>query len=98
MLKNGWSGCQRTHRSVLLEAKDQERNIARRYEIYQSMDLFGVPTVDVSWGRIGTKGQHHRLSFPDPRAASQFVNRLLRRRGSAHKRIGVSYREVTETR
>ncbi len=83
---------------MLLEARDPRRNIARRYEILQSEDLFGVSIVDVSWGRIGTKGQHRRLSFPDPSAAGKFVNHLLRRRGSAHKRIGASYREVTETR
>jgi predicted DNA-binding WGR domain protein len=85
------------HQSMILEARDPERNIARRYEIHQSQDLFDESIVEISWGRIGTRGQNRRYSFPEPAKAHQFVVGLLRRRGRAHKRIGVSYQVVRMT-
>lgn len=81
-------------RHIWLEAIDPDRNVARGYGILQSQDLFGATIVEFSWGRIGTRGQSRRLSFPDVDKAGNFVEQLLRRRASAQKRIGVCYREV----
>jgi len=77
---------------MCLAAIDFSRNIEREYEIYAAIDLFGAVVVDYHWGRRGTKGQGRRRSFGDNKAASKFVNALLRRRSTAKKRIGVAYR------
>lgn len=79
---------------VWLEAVCGERNIARRYTVALSQDLFGASIVEFAWGRIGTKGQGRAVSFACADEASRFARHLLRRRASAPKRIGVPYREV----
>jgi predicted DNA-binding WGR domain protein len=78
-----------------LQAIDPARNIARRYAIEASADLFGHFIVDLQWGRIGTKGQSRTLSFAQAQDASRFVRQTLNRRASAKKRLGVGYRPVT---
>lgn len=82
-------------RFVWLEAVYAERNIARRYVIEASCDLFGATIVEYSWGRIGQRGQSRKLSFVDSARADRFVKTLLTRRRSSHRRIGVAYREVS---
>ncbi|AKH44313.1 putative DNA-binding WGR domain protein [Altererythrobacter atlanticus] len=81
--------------AVHLRAVDPARNVARRYEIVATAGLFGEIIVQVDWGRIGTRGQSRRLSFPSEGEAGDYVRTLLRRRNTAHRRIGVAYREVT---
>lgn len=84
-----------THGSFIwLEAVSTERNVARRYTVALSRDLFGALIVEFAWGRIGTKGQRRAVSFACEGEASRFARQLLRRRASAPKRIGVPYREV----
>ena len=80
---------------VWLEAVCGERNIARRYTIALSRDLFGASIVEFAWGRIGSRGQGRAVSFASEDEASRFASQLLRRRASAPKRIGVPYREVS---
>ncbi len=80
---------------VWLEAVCGERNIARRYTVTLSRDLFGASIVEFAWGRIGTRGQGRAVSFASEDEASRFARQLLRRRASAPKRIGVPYREVS---
>ncbi len=80
---------------IWLEATDRDRNIARRYTIDASRDLFGATIVEYSWGRIGRRGQGRKLSFSDRDRADRFVTALLSRRRSSYRRIGVAYREVT---
>ncbi len=77
-----------------LEAVNAGRNIARRYTIAVSCDLFGIWIVSFSWGRIGMRGQCRTVSFAMSDEADRFVRTLLRRRASARQRIGVAYREV----
>ena len=85
-----------THGSFIwLEALCAERNIARRYTVALSRDLYGASIVEFAWGRIGTKGQGRAVSFASEDEASRFARQLLRRRASAPKRIGVPYREVS---
>lgn len=79
---------------VILEAVDPRRNVARRYAIEISIDLFGATVIDYAWGRIGTGGQRRRVSFMDRGDASTFVRALIRRRASARRRIGVGYAPV----
>ncbi|MCE7798704.1 WGR domain-containing protein [Sphingobium sufflavum] len=77
---------------VVLEAVDHSRNIARRYGIEVSRDLFGVMIVRCSWGRIGSRGQSRSVSFDTPHEAGRYVRSVLRRRETAPSRIGVAYR------
>lgn len=79
---------------IWLEAVDRPRNIARRYVIAVSQDLFGCAIVQFSWGRIGTRGQSRAVSFPVRQDADRFVAKLQRRRAGAPKRIGVAYIEM----
>lgn len=81
-------------RRLFLEARDPSRNVARRYFLRVSPDLFGAVIVELAWGRIGTAGQERRLSFQDLRGARLFVRKVLRRRKSAPGRIGTSYKVV----
>ena len=75
-----------------LIAVDTARNMRRRYAICVTPDLFGAYIVETSWGRIGTRGQSKRLSFPDRTGAERHVAAILRRRSTAENRIGVPYR------
>ena len=77
--------------SLHLQAIDPARNIARRYAIEASPDLFGHIIVYLHWGRIGTRGQGRTISFVKDQDAARFVRQTLSRRASAKKRIGVGY-------
>jgi predicted DNA-binding WGR domain protein len=79
---------------LYLQAIDPARNIARRYAIEASADLFGHIIIDLTWGRIGTKGQSRAVSFVTQRDADRFVCATLTRRASAKKRLGVAYLPV----
>lgn len=81
-------------RFIWLEAVDRPRNVARRYAITTSADLFGATIIQFAWGRIGTRGQSRVVSFANQAEADRFVRQLLRRRARAKARIGVSYRKV----
>jgi predicted DNA-binding WGR domain protein len=87
------SGTALDDRFIWLEAVDRGRNIARRYAIAQSQDLFGSAIVQFWWGRIGTLGQSRTVSFAVRQDADRFVAQLLRRRAGAPRRIGVGYGE-----
>ncbi|MGL5840145.1 MAG: WGR domain-containing protein [Sphingorhabdus sp.] len=77
-----------------LQALDPSRNIARGYRIEASIDLFGHWIVDLHWGRIGTRGQGRTVSFADGGKAEAFIRKVLQRRASAPKRIGINYTPV----
>lgn len=79
---------------IALEARDDMRNIARSYLVEVSEDLFGAIIVDSTWGRIGRRGQTKRVSFADRVSAARYVQRTLRKRSAARKRIGVDYEVV----
>lgn len=81
-------------RVIHLQALAPERNVARGYSIALSSDLFGHWIVELQWGRIGTKGQGRRISFPDECAVLRFVRSVLSRRASATRRIGVGYVQI----
>jgi predicted DNA-binding WGR domain protein len=78
-------------RPIRLEAVCRQRNIARRYIILASRDLFGSVIVEYGWGRIGTRGQRRTVSFTREDDAERFVRSRLRERASARRRIGVEY-------
>jgi predicted DNA-binding WGR domain protein len=74
-----------------LEAKDASRNIHRAYSIAYGQDLFGNWVVETTYGRIGGKGRTIVTLVTTEEEALQYVQKALKRRKSAPKRIGVGY-------
>jgi hypothetical protein len=77
---------------VSLEACDPALGRFRAYRLEASPDLFGVWLVDVTYGRIGTRGHRRRYAAEDEDGARKIIRQTLRRRATAKQRIGVSYR------
>lgn len=78
--------------SALLEARDPALGRFRSYRLEAGTDLFGAWLVEITYGRIGTSGRRLRYVVGSEEEARQLVNRTLRRRATARKRIGISYR------
>lgn len=78
--------------SVSLEAVDPALGRFRAYRVEAGTDLFGAWLVDVTYGRIGTRGTSRRYAAEDEAEARQIIRHHLRRRSTAKERIGVSYR------
>lgn len=74
-----------------LEAKDTNRNIHRAYSIAYGQDLFGNWVVETTYGRIGGKGRTIVTLVNNEEEALKYVQKILKRRQSAPKRIGVGY-------
>ena len=74
-----------------LEAKDASRNIHRAYSIAYGQDLFGNWVVETIYGRIGGKGRTIVTLVNNEEEALKYVQKILKRRQSAPKRIGVGY-------
>ena len=81
-----------------LQACDPARGIFRDYRIEAGMDLLGDWLVDVTYGRIGSKGRRIRYVATDEREARKIVRHCLQRRATARRRIGAEYRfrELTD--
>jgi hypothetical protein len=78
--------------SALLEARDPALGRLRSYRLEVGTDLFGTWLVDVTYGRIGADGRRLRYIAADEAEARKLVQKTLRRRASAKKRIGLPYR------
>jgi len=78
--------------SALLEARAPTRGRFRSYRLQAGTDLLGAWLVEVTYGRIGTPGRQLRYVAADEAEAKKLVHHCLRRRATAKKRIGVSYR------
>jgi predicted DNA-binding WGR domain protein len=78
-----------------LEAKDASRNIHRAYSIAYGQDLFGNWVVETTYGRIGGKGRTIVTLVNTEEEALNYVQKALKRRQSAPKRIGVGYEDRT---
>lgn len=78
--------------SIRLEACDPVRGRFRAYRIEAGMDLFGDWLIDVTYGRIGSRGRLVRHVAADEASARKIVRHCLQRRATAPKRIGVGYR------
>ena len=77
---------------AVLEARDPDLGRYRAYRLEAGTDLFGIWLVDVTYGRINSPGRLIRYVANDEAEARLLVRHSLRRRASARKRIGVSYR------
>jgi hypothetical protein len=78
--------------SAVLEARAPALGRFRSYRLEAGTDLFGAWLVEITYGRIGTPGRLVRYAVASEEEARQLVRKTLRRRASARKRIGVSYR------
>lgn len=76
---------------AILEACDPERGRFRAYRLEAGTDLFGAWLVDVTYGRIGTRGRTIRYLARDEEDSKRLVRQSMKRRGTARKRIGVGY-------
>lgn len=83
---------------IVLVAIDPDRNIRRRYSVRADLNLFGEIEVETAWGRIGTLGQSKVERFSTIEASAQYVRRVLGRRKTAPRRLGVAYRCLKEPR
>ena len=63
----------------------------RAYRIDAGTDLLGDWLVDVTYGRIGSRGRTVRYVADDEAAARKIIRHCLQRRATAPKRIGVPY-------
>ena len=77
-----------------LEARNPARGHFRSYQIDAGRDLLGQWLVDVTYGRIGSRGHLVRHVVEGDVQARSVVKDLLRRRSSARRRIGTSYELV----
>jgi hypothetical protein len=73
------------------EACDPARGRFRAYRIDAGTDLFGDWLVDVTCGRIGSRGRTVRYVAASEAEARKIVRQCLQRRTTAPKRIGVGY-------
>lgn len=78
--------------SALLEAHDPALGRFRSYRLEAGTDLFGAWLVEITFGRIGTAGRCKRYVASDEAEARMLVQKSLRRRATAPRRIGVPYR------
>lgn len=81
-------------RRIVLRAINAELNVFRSWRCDVERDLFGVPVVSVTFGRVARTGRTLRYAVADDAAADGFVRRALARRAGAHKRCGAVYRVV----
>lgn len=78
--------------TVAFEAHNSGRNHHRRYEVRIGRDLLDDWTVTIRYGRTGQGGQERCYGSPEPEVLRAIIRDRLRRRLSAPKRIGCSYR------
>ncbi len=77
--------------NFVLRAIKPEINVNRVYEIYVSKGLFNSWVVMTAYGRYGA-GSHQKIhSFFSLEEAKAFVNKILKKRFNAEKRVGCNY-------
>lgn len=78
--------------TIAFEAHNAELNHHRRYQITLGRDLLDDWTVSIRYGRTGQGGQEKRFASPRADEVRAVIRDRLRRRLTAPKRIGCSYR------
>ena len=77
--------------TAMLEARDPALGRFRAYRLEAGTDLLGGGMVDITYGRIGTRGRRIHYAVQDEAGAKKPVRERLRRGATARKRIGVPY-------
>lgn len=80
--------------SMVLHAKNPQKNVARAYTLHVGLNLFGEVEVVTIYGRIGARGRSKTYPCASQEEAWERVKAILKRRLSAPKRIGVHYHVV----
>ena len=85
--------------AIHLEACDPARNISRSYSITAGQDLFGDWIVAMNYGRIGSRGTTKTVLLSDEVETRRYVQKCLKKRENAPKRIGIDYKvkDITGT-
>lgn len=65
--------------SILLEACNPELNIWRSYRITFGQDLFGNWVVELSYGRIGSRGRSRTILAENETQAMNYVEQCLKK-------------------
>lgn len=79
---------------IRLQARSPCNSIARSWQLDIKQDLFGWTIVSWQWGRLGGSTTTKSAAFPDSAGAQRFARKLLARRDSAPRRIGIPYIRV----
>ena len=77
--------------ATTLEAKNPATDCFRSYRVEAGTDLFGTWMVEVTFGRIGSRGRTLQYTTTEEDAAKNLVRTILMQRASARRRIGVAY-------
>lgn len=78
--------------SIRLQAQNRSRNVARHYALDVTPDLFGSWIIEISYGRIGSRGRQQTLSAVGRQEARQVVRSRLQRRSTLPYRVGARYK------
>ncbi|MGD0137390.1 MAG: hypothetical protein ABSD28_00815 [Tepidisphaeraceae bacterium] len=78
--------------TIALEAHHDDLNHHRLYEITVGRDLLEDWTVSIRYGRVGGGCHSQRFTAKDQDRLRAIIRERLRRRRTAPKRIGCSYR------
>jgi len=78
--------------AIHLEACDPARNIWRSYSITAGQDLFEDWIVAMNYGRIGSRGTTKTVLLYDEAETRRYVQKCLKKRENATKRIGIDYK------
>ncbi len=78
--------------TVVFEAHNPVKNHHRRYQLTVGRDLLDDWTVTIHYGRAGNGGRELQYAASEADAIRAIIRDRLRRRLSATKRIGCSYR------
>lgn len=79
---------------IALEANNGATNLHRAYAIEVGRDLFGTWTVTLTYGRTGCTGRRQVEAACGLDDARRMVQRHLRRRATARRRLGQPYAVV----
>ena len=82
---------------IVLRATNPESNLDRAYEVHLNKGLFDSWLVITAYGRYGAGGRGARQkthSFFVLKEAKDFVEKILKKRLNAAKRIGCNYRII----
>ena len=80
--------------TILWEACNPQRNMARSYRLTMAQDLFGWFTVERQWSRIGTQGSSLTASFERREEALAYCKQIIRKRSHSRKSLGANYKRI----
>lgn len=83
--------------SIHLRATNIETGVDRGYSLFITPGLFNTQTVVIHYGRYGKQNQRKVYAFECIEDLNKFIKRIINKRLTAFKRIGVNYEIIHET-